>query len=147
MNILVSACLLGCNSKYSGENSKNDALIEFVKGNHVIPVCPEQLGGLTTPRPPAEIIVDGTEKVIDEEGNDLTEPFQKGADETLYLAELLEADIAILKESSPSCGSNTVYDGTFSGVKMAGQGFTARLLASKGIKVYSEENFVDIKAE
>ncbi len=134
--ILVSACLLGINCKYSGENNEAESVHRFLEGQFFIPVCPEQLGGLPTPRPTCEI-VDG--RVINENGLDCTELFVKGAEEVLKIAALLNVKKAVLKEGSPSCGCNVIYDGTFSGTKISGEGFTAKLLRENGIDVISDE--------
>jgi len=133
--ILVSACLLGINCKYSGDNNLNNKIIEYLKDKEVIPICPEQLGGLKTPRIASEIVGD---KVINREGQDVTKEYKKGAEESLYIAKLLGVKKALLKESSPSCGSNTIYDGTFTGNKINGIGITAKLLKENGIEVISE---------
>ena len=134
--ILVSACLLGLNCKYDGENNRNEKVLEYVKDKEVIPVCPEIFGGLPTPRIPSEIVGD---KVLNREKIDVTKEYQKGADETLYLAKLFNVKKALLKESSPSCGSNTIYDGTFSKNKKEGMGITAQLLKENGIEIISEK--------
>ena len=141
MNILISACLIGVNCKYNGGNNKVEKIIEQMDVIF-IPVCPEQLGGLTTPRPPAEII-DET-KIVNIEGKDVTQQFLNGAEETLKIAELYNCKYAILKERSPSCGSNQVYDGSFQGKVKNGEGMAASLLKKNGIKVYSEENFEEL---
>lgn len=134
--ILVSACLLGLNCKYDGENNRNEKVLEYVKDKEVIPVCPEIFGGLPTPRIPSEIVGD---KVLNREKIDVTKEYQKGAEETLYLAKLFNVKKALLKESSPSCGSNTIYDGTFSKNKKEGMGITAQLLKENGIEIISEK--------
>lgn len=134
--ILVSACLVGVNCKYSGENNDAEAVREYLKDKNFVPVCPEQLGGLQTPRPTCEI-VDG--KVINEHGLECTEHFFSGADEVLKIAKLVKAEVAILKEGSPSCGVNKIYDGSFSGKKIEGSGITARLLKDNEIRVISDE--------
>lgn len=133
----VSACLLGVRCKYDGtSNYAEEAVRELAGKFTLIPVCPEQLGGLTTPRPPAEILGG---KVITKDGQDVTESFQRGAKETLEIFKLLKLETAILKEGSPSCGSSLIYDGTFSGVKIPGMGLTVRLLRDQGIGVISEK--------
>jgi uncharacterized protein YbbK (DUF523 family) len=142
MNILVSACLLGVNCKYNGANNKVDQLIENMENVTFIPVCPEQLGGLTTPRPPAEII--GENKIINNKGLDVTKEFLIGAEETLRIAKLYQCKYAIMKERSPSCGSNQIYDGSFQGKVKAGAGKAALLLEEHGIKVFSEENYEEL---
>ncbi|WP_026477020.1 DUF523 domain-containing protein [Alkaliphilus transvaalensis] len=146
--ILVSACLLGVNCKYSGGHNLKENLIKELENRSIVPICPEQLGGLTTPRPPAEIqggngqdVLAGNGSVSRNDGIDVTEAFIKGAEETLKIAQLLGIKEAILKANSPSCGNKRIYDGSFSGKKIAGIGVTAALLESRGIKVYSEEDF------
>lgn len=133
----VSACLLGVRCKYDGtSNYAAEAVRELAEKFTMIPVCPEQLGGLTTPRPPAEIL---NGRVITKDGLDVTVSFQRGAEETLEIFKLLKLKAAVLKEGSPSCGSSLIYDGTFTGVKIPGMGLTVRLLRDQGIGVISEE--------
>lgn len=139
MKILVSACLLGIDCRYDGGGNLVPEWLEVLKGHQVIPVCPEQLGGLTTPRPPAEIVSEAPLRILTDTGADVTAAFQKGAEESLKLAKLLDADCAVLKERSPSCGVNHIYDGTFGRVKLNGQGLTARMLKQAGLPLYSEE--------
>lgn len=136
MKILVSACLLGINSRYCGGGCLNEKIASLLENHNLIPICPEQLGGLPTPREPDEIR-DG--KVFEKSGKENTKIFQKGAEETLRLARLLNVDMAILKQNSPSCGSSMIYDGTFSGKKIPGSGITTSLLLKNGIRVISEE--------
>jgi len=150
MKILVSACLLGTNCKYNGGNNLTPGLLELFKEHTLIPVCPEQLGGLATPRKPSEIqdgdgseVLAGNSLVLNNEGKDLTREFVKGAEETLNLARLYDCAAAILKARSPSCGSGTIYDGTFSGKVREGSGVTAQLLLDNGIIVMSEEDFAE----
>ncbi len=147
--ILISACLLGVNCKYNGENNLKDEIIEYFKGKGIIPICPEQLGGLPTPRLPAEIkngngqdVLKGKAKVINSDGIDATEQFIKGAYETFKLAETLGATKAILKTRSPSCGVGGIYNGDFNGTLIEGDGVTAALLKSKGLEVYDDRNFL-----
>ncbi|MDF2532987.1 MAG: hypothetical protein K0Q65_2568 [Clostridia bacterium] len=142
MNILISACLLGVNCKYNGNNNEVQNLVKQIRNVTFIPVCPEQLGGLTTPRPPAEIQADA--KVVSKEGKDVTLQFEFGAEETLRIAKLYNCEYAILKERSPSCGSKQVYDGSFQGKVKPGEGKTAALLKKNDIEVYSEENFEEL---
>lgn len=148
MNILVSACLLGTNCKYSGGNNRRAKVLELMKVHTLIPVCPEQLGGLTTPRLPSEIDIGGGSEVLagharvkNKKGEDLTEPFIKGAKETLNLAKLYGCTAAILKANSPSCGCKTIYDGSFSGKHKEGSGVTAQLLLDNGIMVMTDVDF------
>lgn len=140
--IIVSACLLGCECRYKGDGCPNDAILEMAQNNEIIPVCPEQMGGLSTPRLPSEIVGD---KIIMSDGTDVTEQYQKGAKTALYLAKTLKADYAILKAKSPSCGHGLIYDGTFTGNKIPGNGVTAKLFLENGIPVYSEEELDKIK--
>lgn len=133
--ILISACLLGINCKYNGKNNYN-SLIEKLEENYIlIPICPEQMGGLSTPRNPSEI---KGNKVISSAGDDVTINFIAGANKALDIAKKENISIAILKEGSPSCGSNYIYDGTFNKTKVDGMGITARLLKNNNIKVYNE---------
>jgi len=139
-NVLISACLLGLDCKYNGENNLAQKITDLINGNQnvcFIPVCPEQMGGLCTPREPCEIIQD-RQSVESEQGNDFSKQFAKGAKETLKLARLFDCKMALLKENSPSCGSHTIYDGTFSHRKIEGMGYTASLLQLNGIEVFSE---------
>ena len=137
MRVLVSACLLGVNCRYNGVPKEDTAVKELLHREEftLIPVCPEQLGGLPTPRTPSERKGDG---VISSEGEDRTEAFAKGAEETLRIAKLYGCDVAILKERSPSCGNKEVYDGSFSGTLVTGEGVTAELLRKNGVKVFGE---------
>lgn len=132
MKILVSACLLGENCKYSGGNNYNKEVCEFVRGQQVIPVCPEVLGGLPTPRCPAEI-VDGV--VMNREGVSVDKEFRDGAEKALAIAKENRVELAILQSRSPSCGVKEIYDGTFSGRKIPGQGVFARRLMDEGVRV------------
>lgn len=138
--IIISACLCGCNCKYNGENNKNEQCIKLLREGKAVIICPEQLGGMTTPRKPSEILNNDNIIVKNNEEEDVTKFFIKGAEESLNIAKLVNAKIAILKDGSPSCGSEHIYDGTFSGNKIKGMGITARLFTENGIKVYSENN-------
>lgn len=138
--ILVSACLLGINCKYNGGNNFNQKIFDLVNEGKAIPVCPEQLGGLKTPRIPSEIkIVDGKRYVINSEGEDVTENFEKGAVEVLELAKKLGIKKAILKSKSPSCGLNKIYSGNFDKQLIDGNGITADLLVKNGIEVLTSD--------
>lgn len=148
MNILVSACFLGINCKYSGGNNDNLEVAKLLQDYNVIPVCPEQLGGLQTPRPAAEIrngtgedIIHGrgSAKIVNAEGKDVTSSFIRGAREVLKLAKLYDCKIAVLKARSPSCGCGSIYDGTFSGKLREGNGVCAQLLLENGVRVINEE--------
>ena len=130
--ILVSACLLGVNCKYNGENNYSEKVMEFLKDYEIIPVCPEILGGLSTPRKPSEI---KGNKVYAIDEKDVTENYQKGATETLKIAKLLGVKKALLKAKSPSCGNGLIYDGTFNNRLIKGDGITTRLLKENDIEV------------
>jgi len=156
--IIVSACLCGINCKYNGGNNLDVRVLKLMQEGKAIPVCPEQLGGMKTPRAPHEIangngydVLLGKARILgyknddDDDDDDVTSDYIKGAYETLKIAEAVSASIAILKARSPSCGVSQIYDGTFSGTKRPGNGVTAELLVSKGIKVYTEENLEQIK--
>lgn len=142
MKILVSACLLGKNCKYNGGNNLNQSVLGFIEGHEVIGVCPEQLGGLSTPRLPAEI-VDGV--VTNKEGVSVDAEFRKGAQSALAAALENKVDLAILQSRSPSCGVKEIYDGSFSGKKIQGQGVFAKLLSARGIKVLDAEDVAEHK--
>ena len=133
--LLVSACLLGENCKYSGGNNRDEQVRALERYFQLIPVCPECFGGLPIPREPSEIR-DGC--VVSKSGVDVTAAFADGAEKTLYIAEEENCGLALLKERSPSCGSGEIYDGTFSGTRTAGWGVTAELLRESGVRVYGE---------
>ncbi len=135
--ILVSACLLGVECRYKGDSCPCQKVIDLIDGNELIPVCPEQAGGLPTPRTPSERVGD---KVIMQDGNDVTAEYRKGADTALYLARKFNVDYAVLKANSPSCGKGMIYDGTFTGSKCEGNGVTAELLINNGYTVYTEND-------
>ena len=134
--ILVSSCLAGLNCKYNGGNNFNKEILEMVKKGEAIPVCAEQLGGLTTPRSPSEIrIIDGKRYVINKNGEDVTEQFERGAREVLELAQKLGIKKAILQARSPSCGVGKIYSGKFDGRLVDGNGILAEILLENGIEV------------
>jgi len=139
---MISACLMGENCKYNGGNNETAWVLEFAKTHDCVFVCPEA-GMLTTPRPPSEII-DG--RAFNKEGVEVTDALRRGAENAWQKAESAakkagqEIEGAILKANSPSCGSGTIYDGTFSGRKIPGDGFFAQLLKAKGVRVFSEED-------
>ncbi len=142
MKILVSACLLGVNCRYDGGNSRNENAIKHHQTDELVPVCPEEAGGLPTPRPPVEIVggdgndvLDGKAKVMTADGEDKTEEFLKGAQHALALAQSQRATCVIFKSKSPSCGCGTIYDGSFSGTLISGDGVTTALLKRHGIEV------------
>lgn len=138
--ILISACLVGLNCKYNGENNFNKEIFDMVKNGEAIFVCPEQLGGLNTPRVPSEIkYIDGIRHVITKDGRDVTKEYEIGALETLKMTKKLGITKAILKANSPSCGCGKIYDGTFTGTKIIGNGITTQILLDNGIDVITEE--------
>ena len=133
--ILVSACLLGAACRYDGRDNAVDEIMVLGKRYPLIPVCPEQLGGLPTPRTPAERL--GGE-VVTRDGAVVTDAFARGAAQACRLAELFGAERALLKARSPSCGAHAVYDGSFSGRVVPGSGVTAQALRDMGVAVYDE---------
>lgn len=135
--ILVSACLAGVNCKYDGGNNENEKVIELIRNGNIILVCPEQLGGLPTPRVSAERL---NEKVVTKDNRNVTEEYSRGASEVLKLAKKLNIKKAILKSRSPSCGKDKIYDGTFSHTLTNLDGVTAELLRKNGIEVLNEED-------
>jgi len=144
---LISACLLGINCAWDGRNTyKSGRAAELLRSDMLMPVCPEQLGGLRTPRAPQEIqggtggdVLDGKCKVLNTDGEDVTDEFISGARETLRIARLLHIEEFIGKSRSPSCGCGQICDGTFSGELIDGDGVTAALLKRNGIRVITEE--------
>jgi len=143
--MLCSACLIGVKCNYRGEGNVSGKVLKLLERETLIPVCPEQLGGLPTPRENAEIVGDGymvlegRGKVITCSGRDVTSNFVRGAEETLKIVKLYGISSAVLKQGSPSCGSGKIYDGTFSGKLVSGDGVTAALLKRNGVRVLSEE--------
>lgn len=133
--ILVSACLLGAACKYSGGDNLCPQVAAMAQDHALVPVCPEQLGGLPTPRTPAERQGD---RVVTKDGRDVTDAYLRGAQEALKLAKLFGCDTAILKARSPSCGARAIYDGGFTGTVVPGDGVTAELLQASGIRVLTE---------
>lgn len=144
IKVLISACLLGDNVKYSGGNSLTPELVTLLEKYEVktIKICPECFAGLPIPRVPSEILGD---KVFGKDGRDITDEFLLGAEKTFNVAKSKEVNFAILKERSPSCGSSFIYDGSFSGKVIQGKGFTARRLNEESIVVFSEENLKEIE--
>lgn len=135
MVILVSACLLGINCRYNGERVMAPGMDRLMARHTLIPVCPEQLGGLATPRQPSEIL---GYRVIDLNGADLTESYRLGAAEALRLAAMYGCEYAVLKERSPSCGHGLIHNGLFDGGLVAGNGIAAALLEENGVQVFGE---------
>ncbi|MEK3658483.1 DUF523 domain-containing protein [Paenibacillus sp. FSL R5-0744] len=147
--ILVSSCLAGMKVRYNGTDCLDEKIQKLLNDNQAIAVCPELLGGFSTPREPAEIIggngedvLAGTAKVVDRSGTDVTDMYLKGAYITLAKAQEVSATMVVLKENSPSCGSSMIYNGEFKGKKIAGNGVTTALLRKNGIEVTSEENWL-----
>lgn len=136
-NIIVSACLLGVSCRYDGNSKPNEKIINLKEKYNLIPICPEIMGGLPTPRMPAEI-KDG--RVKTENGIDVTEEYKKGADEAIKLAKLFGCKKAILKENSPSCGCGKIYNGEFTRTLKDGNGITAELFIKNGIDVFGENS-------
>ena len=136
--VLVSACLLGTPCRYDGKSKADARVLALAERYELIPVCPEVYGGLPTPRPPAERCGD---RVLTEAGADVTAQYRRGAEAALQLARLYGCRAAILKANSPSCGSGTIYDGTFRHRRISGDGLTAALLKANGVQVYNEDTF------
>lgn len=142
MRVLVSMCLLGVNCRYNGVPKAEEAVRTLLERDDItfVPVCPEQLGGLPTPRTPSERCEN---KVVSKDGEDRTAAFCRGAEETLRIANLYGCEVALLKERSPSCGNKEIYDGSFSGTVVPGEGVTAELLRKNGVKVFGESELDD----
>ncbi len=139
-NVLISACLLGVACRYDGQSKPYD-LGNLKENFNLIPFCPEIYGGLPTPRPPGEIQGD---RVMNVKGEDVTNQYLKGAEEALRLAKLFNVKFALLKEKSPSCGKERIYDGTFSKTLTNGDGVTAGLLKRAGLQVFGESELEKI---
>jgi len=133
--MLISACLLGVECRYDGSGQVMPSLETLMERYELIPVCPEQLGGLPTPRAPAER--QGS-RVVNREGTDVTAAFTRGAEQACRLARLYGARLALMKARSPSCGCGEIYDGSFSGRRIPGSGITAERLTAMGVAVYTE---------
>ncbi|MEC1603896.1 2-thiouracil desulfurase family protein [Bacillus halotolerans] len=149
--ILVSSCLGGIECRYNGSHAALEKIRKLIEEKQAVMACPELLGGFSTPREPAEIIggtgedvLNGAAKIITSSGEDVTDLYMKGAAQTLAFAKEINASAVILKENSPSCGSNFIYNGSFSGKKIAGNGVTAALLKQAGYRVISENQLDDI---
>lgn len=138
MKILVSACLLGCKCRYDGNLQKPNDIHKLIENNYIVPFCPEQAGGLETPRIPCEIV---NNRVLNKDGKDKTKEFFLGANEALNICKLFNIEYAILKAKSPSCGYGKIYDGSFGGKLINGNGITAELLNKNGIKILNEDNY------
>lgn len=141
MKLLVSACLLGCRCRYDGASKVQPLAAALAQRHELVPVCPEQMGGLATPRPPAERRGD---RVMTAAGIDVTAQYRRGAEEALALCRMLGCEAAVLKERSPSCGCGQIYDGTFTGTLTSGDGVTAQLLAQQRIPIYGESQILEL---
>lgn len=151
--VLVSSCLLGVPVRYDGTDRRCDAAIlaEWRAEGRLVPCCPEVDGGLPVPRPPAEIVdghsggdvLDGCARIMTAAGIDVTEAYLSGAKRAFTLVQKLNIAVAILQESSPSCGTHGIFDGTFTGTRVAGEGVTAALLRRHGVVVFSAEGIED----
>ena len=137
MKIMVSACLAGENCKYNGSNNRNEKVLQLMTGNEVIKVCPEQMGGLPTPRVPSEIC-NGV--VTARDGRIVDQEFRIGAERCLDIARREQPDLIVLQSRSPSCGVKQRYDGTFSGKLINGSGVTAQLRMENGFNVIDVED-------
>lgn len=136
--ILVSACLAGFDCKYNGGNNVDDTIVQLVKEGKAIPVCPEELGGLTTPRAPSEVTMMQQKRcVVNTEGQDVTAPFVLGAQKCFAIAKRYDCQQAILQPRSPSCGKGKIYNGKFEKVLVDGNGVFAELLLQNGITVFT----------
>ena len=144
MRILISACLLGVPCRYDGAAKPHPLAAALAERHELVPVCPEQLGGLPTPRPPAERQGDA---VRTRTGADVTEQYRRGAEEAARLCRMLRCQAAVLKERSPSCGRGEIYDGTFTGTRVPGDGVTAEMLEAGGIPVYGESELERLLGE
>ncbi len=142
MTILVSACLLGCPCRYDGNSKPNAQVLALRERHTLVPVCPEQLGGLPTPRPAAERKNGG---VFTRAGADVTEQYVRGGAQAVYLARLFDCGCAILKARSPACGKSRIYDGTFSDTLTEGHGVAAEALLEAGIRVLTEEQLEELE--
>ena len=137
--------MAGVSCRYDGKHSAMEPIVRLVQAGRALPVCPEVMSGLEIPRPCCEMVTEGkVVKVISKDGADVTDAFEKGAQKTLALAQLLEIDTAVLQSRSPSCGLGQVYDGTFSGRLVPGNGLTAELLVKNGIRVIRDEEVGDL---
>jgi uncharacterized protein YbbK (DUF523 family) len=141
INLIISSCLCGNNTKYNGGNNLIDKLELLEEKFNLITICPEVFGGLSTPRDPSEIKGD---KVYSNQGLDVTENFNSGALKAVEILKKSNAKYALLKEGSPSCGVHKIYDGTFSGTKIPGSGVTTNMFKDLGIKVYSENEIDEL---
>lgn len=141
--ILISSCFLGNKVRYDGKDNLlvNNSILKWQQENRLVVICPELAGGLSIPRPPAELNFIGEAIIVKTiTGEDVSQAFQQGANQALLLCQQQKIRYALLKESSPSCGSSSIYNGQFSGEKIAGEGVTTSLLRANGINVFSEKS-------
>ena len=141
MKIGISSCLLGIQCKYNGGSNYNEDIIRLKEKYEIIPICPEVLGGLSIPRVPSEIV---NNKVINQEGIDVTNNYNQGALKALQILKENNVNVVILKSKSPSCGKGEVYDGTFSHTLIKGNGVTTQLFLDNNITIYNEHNYKDL---
>ena len=144
MKILVSACLLGLRCRYDGRSKPSAAVLALGEKHTLLPLCPEQLGGLPTPRPPAEW---QGERIVNRAGQDVTEAYRRGGEEAVRLAKLTGCRWAILKERSPACSCDWIYDGSFSGILREGRGSAAEALEQAGVTVLGESMLHELPEE
>jgi uncharacterized protein YbbK (DUF523 family) len=138
MKVLVSACVIGCNCKYNGKNNRNESVIEYLKGKEILSICPELLVNMPTPRPCAEM-VNGI--VMDDRGNNVDSAYRDGVMRALEKIKDEQIDLAILQSRSPTCGVHKIYDGTFTGRLVSGQGLFAKALIDRRYNVKDAEDF------
>lgn len=144
MKVLVSACAIGCNCKYNGKNNRNEFVIEYLRDKEIISICPEMLADMPTPRPCAEI-VNGA--VMDANGNNVDSDYRNAVAIALEKIKDERIDLAVLQSRSPTCGVNKIYDGTFTGKLISGQGLFAKALIDKGYNVKDTEDFKLINSD
>ncbi len=143
--IMVSSCLAGIRCRYDGKDNKVDDIVKMVEQGIAIPVCPEVIGGMSIPRKSCEIVnIDGNRRVQTEEGEDCTKEFMVGALRVLRIAKILDIEIVIFQQRSPSCGFGEIYDGCFRRKLVRGNGITADILSKNGIKIYNGENYMEM---
>ncbi|MDQ2180206.1 DUF523 domain-containing protein [Marinifilum sp. D714] len=140
--IIVSSCLAGVKCRYDGNDNLVAEIKELVLSGKAIALCPEELGGLSTPRTPCEIVKENNQlKVMTKDQVDCTAQFLLGAEKVAEIAKILDCKQAILKANSPSCGCGMIYDGSFTGNKIKGNGLTAEQLLKQGVEIKNEMNF------
>lgn len=149
--VIISACLCGIKCRYDGRTNEHPVFIKLLKSGKAIPICPEQLGGLGTPREAAEIaggsgeeVLNGQARVVNRSGEDVSPFFIRGAEEALHLVETVDPKLIILKSRSPSCAVAKIYDGSFSSRLISGHGVTAALLSKNGYSIMSDEDYLRV---